>query len=87
MDDDSYGQISIYYHDLLGKKKVIASNFLEFINNCSSEPIGHIPTIEEREATAIANGFGHKLEKLRPLWQKEIEKFSNLVQEEVILDE
>lgn len=86
LHNENYGEILIYYHDLLGKKKVIASNFSEFINNCSSEPIGHIPTIEEREATAIANGYVDEVEDLRPLWQKEIEKFSNLVQEEVILD-
>ena len=41
--------------------------------------------MEEREKIAIENGYGYKLDILRPIWKEEIEYFSNLVQEEVIL--
>ena len=42
-------------------------------------------TIEERERTARANGFAREIKDLRPLWQKEIDKYSKIVQEEVVL--
>ena len=82
---EDYGSIYLLYHDLLGKKKKIFSSFTEFINNIKSEEIGHIDTMEEREKIAIENGYGYKVELLRPVWKKEIEKFSKIVQEEVIL--
>lgn len=82
---EDYGSIYLLYHDLLGKKKKIFSSFTEFINNIKSEEIGHIDTMEEREKIAIENGYGYKLDILRPIWKEEIEYFSNLVQEEVIL--
>lgn len=86
LGSDDYGAIYLVYHDLLGKKKRIYSSFFEFIEIMKSDLIGYIPTIEEREATAIANGYTDMLDDLRPIWKEEIEKFSNLVQEEVILD-
>ena len=82
---EDYGSIYLLYHDLLEKKKKLFSSFTEFINNIKSEEIGHIKTMEEREKTAIENGFGDEVEMLRPIWKEEIEYFSNLVQEEVIL--
>lgn len=82
---EDYGSIYLLYHDLLGKKKKLFSSFTEFINNIKSEEIGHIKTMEEREKMAIENGYGYKVELLRPVWKKEIEKFSKIVQEEVIL--
>ena len=82
---EDYGSIYLLYHDLLGKKKKLFSSFTEFINNIKSEEIGNIKTMEEREKTAIENGFGDEVEMLRPIWKEEIEYFSNLVQEEVIL--
>ncbi|MEB3072779.1 SMI1/KNR4 family protein [Parvimonas sp. C2] len=82
---DDYSSIYLLYHDLLGKKKKIFSSFTEFINNIKSEEIGHIDTMEEREKIAIENGYGDEVELLRPVWKKEIEKFSKIVQEEVIL--
>ena len=41
--------------------------------------------MEEREKTSIENGFGDEVEMLRPIWKEEIEYFSKIVQEEVIL--
>ena len=85
LDEKNYGEIYLYYPDLLGKKTKVATDFIEFINNSKSEEIGHIDTMEEREKIAIENGYGYKLDILRPIWKEEIEYFSNLVQEEVIL--
>ena len=85
LDENNYGEIYLYYHDLLGKKTKVATDFIEFINNSTSEEIGHIDIMEEREKIAIENGYGYKLDILRPIWKEEIEYFSNLVQEEVIL--
>ena len=82
---EDYGSIYLLYHDLLGKKKRLFSSFTEFINNIKSEKIGHIKTMEEREKIAIENGYGYKVEKLRPVWKEQIEYLRNLVQEEVIL--
>ena len=85
LDENNYGEIYLYYHDLLGKKTKVATDFIEFINNSISEEIGHIKTMEEREKSTIENGYGDEVEMLRPIWKEEIEYFSNLVQEEVTL--
>ena len=82
---EDYGSIYLLYHDLLGKKKKLFSSFTEFINNIKSEEIGHIKTMEEREKIAIENGYGDEVEMLRPVWKEQIEEFSKIVQEEVIL--
>ena len=85
LDENNYGEIYLYYHDLLGKKTKVATDFIEFINNSKSEEIGHIKTMEEREKSTIENGYGDEVEMLRPIWKEEIEYFSKIVQEEVIL--
>ena len=85
LDENNYGEIYLYYHDLLGKKTKVATDFIEFINNSKSEEIGHIDTMEEREKIAIENGYGDEVEMLRPVWKEQIEEFSKIVQEEVIL--
>ena len=41
--------------------------------------------MEEREKIAIENGYGDEVEMLRPIWKEQIEEFSKIVQEEVIL--
>ncbi|MBE5840487.1 MAG: SMI1/KNR4 family protein [Butyrivibrio sp.] len=75
----------IAYHDS-SKMVAIADDFEKFINGCKSKKIGHISTIEERKARLIANGHGDKLsENMLRGWQEEIEKYSKLVQEEVVI--
>lgn len=49
LSGEDYGSIYLIYHDLLGKKKAIASSFSEFIQKCRSEEIGHVPTMKERK--------------------------------------
>lgn len=44
-------------------------------------------SIEEREAILIANGKGDIItDGLREMWQAEIKKYSNMIQEEVLID-
>lgn len=58
----------------------------EFVAKCKSKRIGHISTIDERKERLFANGHGDKLSHamLRG-WQAEIDKYANIVQEEVEL--
>ncbi|MGT2732985.1 SMI1/KNR4 family protein [Streptococcus ruminantium] len=85
ISEQDYGAIYLLYHDLLGKKVLVAENFIKFIELAHSEKIGRVRTLEEREAIAISNGYAYKIEKLRPIWQEEIDKFSNMKQEEIVL--
>lgn len=85
LGEDDFGAIYRHYHDLLGKKKRLFDHFSDFVASGKSQRLGPIKTIAEREAIAIANGYGNKIQKLLPVWQEEIEKLSKLVQEEVVL--
>ena len=51
--------------------------------------IGETPirSIKEREDALIANGRGHVItDALRKIWQAEIDKYGNMVQEELFVD-
>ena len=80
------GEIFFYYHDRPKKYIILTDDFKMFVAKCESEKLGHIKTIEERIATATEKGHGAKIPKLMPHWQAEIDKFSKMVQEELILD-
>lgn len=80
------GSIWLIYHDS-DRKLQIANEFNEFVAKCKSKKIGHISTIEERKERLFANGHGDKLsDAMLRGWQAEIDKYANIVQEEVILD-
>lgn len=79
------GSIWLDYHDS-ARKVQIADAFIEFVAKCKSKKIGHISTIEERRERLIANGHGDKLsDAMLRGWQAEIDKYANIVQEEVEL--
>lgn len=79
------GSIWLTYHDS-DKKIQIANEFNEFVAKCKSKRIGHISTIEERKERLFANGHGDKLsDAMVRGWQAEIDKYANIVQEEVEL--
>ena len=80
------GVIYLIYHDSPKKYIEIADDFKTFIDKCESKEIGHILSIEERTQAAIENGYGNRVSRMIPLWQKEIDKMSNMVQERIILD-
>lgn len=79
------GEIWFAYHDN-DKMSKIADGFDEFITKCKSERIGHIRTIEERKQGMIDAGVWHLFsEDMVEDWQNEIDRYSNMFQEEVIL--
>lgn len=64
----------------------IADSIIEFFSMCKSEKIGHVRTIEERKKAVIAAGNWSKItEKTIEGWQKEIDKYANINQEEVLI--
>ena len=66
----------------------MAENLQEFIKCCKSEKIKEASkrSIKEREEILIANGRGDNItDGLRQLWQAEIDKYGNMIQEEVVL--
>ena len=68
----------------------MAENLQEFIKCCKSEKIKEASkrSIKEREEILIANGRGDNItDGLRQLWQAEIDKYGNMIQEEVVIDE
>jgi hypothetical protein len=71
------------------KTHKIGEDFSKFLRSCKSEVISDkfTKSIEEREEMLIARGRGHIItDSLRRTWQAEIDKYKNIVQEEVILD-
>lgn len=86
VSDEKNGEISFIYHDNPQAEFEIASNFKEFVSLCKSEPIGHIRSIEERKKSLIDAGKGDKITQIKiDCWQKEIDKYKDMIQEEVIL--
>lgn len=79
------GTIWLAYHDS-DKTLAIADSFNNFISKCKSQKIGHIRTIEERKQGMKDAGIWHLFtEDLVEDWQAEIDKYGNMVQEEVII--
>lgn len=85
--DDIIGKILFFDHEL-GKTHIVADDLQSFVKVCKSEKINpavHKP-IEQREAELIARGRGHIItDGLRKAWQDEIDRFANVVQEQVII--
>lgn len=81
------GKIYFYYHDKEKKYIELSKDFKSFLRACESERIAHIMTIEERKQILIENGKGNKItdEKIAG-WQAEIDYYSDLHQEELVLD-
>lgn len=86
VSEEKNGEISFIYHDNPQVEIKIASNFKEFVSLCKSEKIGHIRSIEERKKSLIDAGKGHKITEAKiKNWQKEIDKYAGMQQEEVII--
>ena len=67
----------------------LEENFRDFLEHCRSEKIDAdaVLSIEEREKALIERGRGNIInDALRQAWQAEIDKYSNMVQEKVIID-
>ena len=85
----SEGKIFFCDHEQGNKMACIAENFNDFIKCCKSEKISEASrrSIQEREEALIARGRGNIItDELRQMWQAEIDKYKNMIQEEVIVD-
>ena len=82
--DCTDGSVWFVYHDL-PKSKKIEKNFKCFINGCKSKKIGNVKTIEER-IQGLWDDLGIVADdEYINSWQEEIDYYSNIHQEEVIL--
>lgn len=83
------GNIYFCDHEKGNKAEYLAESFKKFVDCCKSEIIGETPvrSMKEREDALIANGRGHVItDALRKIWQAEIDKYVNIVQEELLVD-
>lgn len=90
VNEDTYGKIYFADHEAGFGKSAIADDFKEFTSKCKSKKISPDVrmTIEEREADLIARGRGHVIDDLlRQMWQEEIDKYGNMVQEKLVVEE
>ena len=78
------GSIWFVYHDK-PKEVKIADDLKTFIAGCKSKKIGHVRTIEEI-TQSLLESFGKKPTEFQlSAWQAEIDKYGNMIREEVIL--
>lgn len=86
ISDERYGKVYFSDHELNWKLTNIAPDFKTFVSQCKSKKIGYIKSIEEREASLIEKGHPENItEGLKILWQEEIDKYKDIVQERVVL--
>lgn len=85
---DIAGKIFFYDHEKENKLSLLTDSLEAFIAVCKSEKISEASrrTIEERETLLIAKGKGNNItDGIRKMWQAEIDKYKDMIQEEVIL--
>lgn len=86
----NYGRIFFCDHEMGDKPECDWKDLKTLLNCCKSEIVDktRIRSIEEREAGMIAQGRGDCVtEAMRQFWQKSIDWYNQLNQEEVILDD
>lgn len=87
--DKNNGKIYFCDHEFGYRMKFISEDLKSFFSSCKSEKISEDSKkpIKQREEELIARGRGHVItDGLRELWQAEIDKYANMIQEEVKLD-
>lgn len=76
-----------YYHDRPKKYILLIDDFITFTQKCKSEKIGHIRTIEECSQNMINHGIGDQISQAAlDGWQAEIDLYSGIKQEKLVLD-
>ncbi len=88
LDAEHYGKLFFCDHEQENKMEYVAENLKEFLRHCKSEKISEASkrSIKEREEELIAKGRGDIItDGLRQMWQAEIDKYANMVQEEVYI--
>lgn len=84
---DNTEKIYFCYHDMSTNNIELSSSLSAFLSCCRSQKIGHIRTIEERIADMERMGKGNKITAIKlKCWQKEIDEYSQIKQEKVILE-
>lgn len=81
------GKVFFHNHETGGVEK-LSEDLDGFIGMCESDRIkqASLKTLEEREQDLRQRGRGHIInDALRKMWQDEIDKYSSIKQEEVIL--
>lgn len=81
-------KVYFWDHEQGNRLELIAENFAKFVAICKSERISEssVLSIKEREEALIARGRGHIItDGLRKMWQAEIDKYSGMIQEEVVI--
>lgn len=84
---DLESKIFFWDHEL-SKKNLLTKDFFTFIHKCKSELMNEAAkkSIKEREDDLKAKGRGNIItDSLRAMWQKEIDKYEKIIQEEVRL--
>lgn len=87
--NNNIGKIYFCDHERGYEAEHIAENLKDFFRCCKSEKISEASrrSIKEREDALIAKGRGNIItDDLRKMWQAEIEKYGNMMQEEVLVD-
>jgi len=80
------GKVFFLYHDRAKKYIELTEDFKTFVSKCKSEEIGNVMTIDERKALLIENCRGDKISQEKiDAWQAEIDKYTNIHQEELRL--
>ena len=89
-DEADYGNVYFADHEKGYKKSLVGADFKVFVEKCKSQVINEKArrSIAEREASMIAKGRGHAItDTLRQTWQAEIDKYGNMVQEKVVIED
>lgn len=85
---DIIGKIYFCDHEERNQLSFIADDLKSFFDICKSKKISedYRMSIEEREAILISKGYGNNItDGIRKLWQAEIDKYKDMVQEEVFI--
>ena len=88
ISEKNSGKVYFCDHETGNRSKLLSDSFTSFILGCVSKGISpnSYKTVEEREAALIAKGRGDIItDGLRKIWQDEVNFFTSLVLEEVVL--
>lgn len=88
LNNSEAGKIYFCDHENGNRMEYLTENFKDFIDSCKSEKVRENSrwSIKEREDALIAKGRGDIItDDLRKMWQAEIDKYRDIVQEEVVL--
>ena len=88
LNQERRGKVYFWDHERGGALTQLGDSLPQFAGLCKSEriPEGARRSIQEREAALIERGRGGIItDALRSMWQNELDKYGDMVQEELIL--